>query len=358
MSSESRSALLFTPLSIRSVSIPNRIAVSPMCQYSSDDGMASDWHLVHLGSRAVGGAGLVMVEATAVEARGRITPGDMGIWSDAHIAPLARIAAFLKKQGSVPAIQLAHAGRKASSHLPWHGGKPLRDTEGAWQTVAPSALPFRDTDPEPAPLSVSEIRFLVAVFAAAAARSAQAGFDVVEIHSAHGYLLHEFLSPLSNRREDEYGGSFENRIRFLIEVVNAVRKVWPEHKPLFVRISATDWADGGWDLEQSAALARVLKDRGVDLIDCSSGALVPYARIPVAPGFQVPFAQRLREEGILTGAVGLITDPLQAEQILEQGQADLILLARELLRNPYWPLQAAKALGVPARVPDQYLRGF
>jgi 2,4-dienoyl-CoA reductase-like NADH-dependent reductase (Old Yellow Enzyme family) len=343
---------------MRGVTLPNRIAVSPMCQYSSVDGFANDWHLVHLGSRAVGGAGLVMVEATAVEARGRITPGDMGLWKDAHIGMLARIAEFVKAHGSVPAIQLAHAGRKASSRLPWQDGKPLSADEGAWQTIAPSAVPFRETDPVPAELSIAEIRALVDAFAAAAQRAENAGFDVVEIHGAHGYLLHEFLSPLSNLRSDEYGGSFENRTRIVCEVVDAVRRVWPADKPLWLRVSATDWAEGGWDVEQSAALARMVKPRGVDLIDCSSGALVHYARIPVAPLFQVPFAERIRREGVMTGAVGLITKPAEAEEILRLGQADVVLLAREMLRNPYWPMFAAKELGVAATIPNQYLRGF
>lgn len=320
--------------------------------------MANDWHLVHLGSRAIGGAGLVIMEATAVEPRGRITPADMGIWSDAHVPPLSRIATFLKQHGSVPAIQLAHAGRKASCQTPWDGNKPLRPEEGGWQTVAPSAIPFRESDPVPAALSKEEIHIVIEAFAASAARAGQAGFEVVEIHAAHGYLLHEFLSPLSNHRDDQYGGDFENRTRMLREVVQAVRRVWPQHKPLFVRISATDWAEGGWDLEQSATLAAMLKPLGVDLIDCSSGALAHYAQIPVAPGFQVPFAERIRKEGILTGAVGLITKPRQAEAILAEGRADLILLARELLRNPYWPLQAAKELGAAPRVPKQYLRAF
>jgi 2,4-dienoyl-CoA reductase-like NADH-dependent reductase (Old Yellow Enzyme family) len=351
---------LFTPLKIREITLRNRIAVSPMCEYSSDDGFANDWHLVHLGSRAVGGAGLVMVEATAVEARGRITPGDHGIWKDAHIEMLTRIAAFIKKQGAVAGIQIAHAGRKASCHVPWvKNGAPLTAEEGAWVTVAPSAVPFRDGDPPPVALDKAGIAEIVQAFAAAARRALAAGFEVLEIHGAHGYLTNEFLSPLSNRRTDEYGGSFENRIRFLRETVAAVRAVWPERLPLWVRISATDWKEGGWTIDDSVKLAAELRNRGVDLIDCSSGGSAADAKIPLGPGYQVPFAERIRKEtGILTGAVGMITEPLQAEEIIASGQADVVLLAREFLRDPYWPLHAARALGVDMAPPVQYSRAF
>lgn len=351
---------LFTPLTIRDITLRNRIAVSPMCEYSSEDGFANDWHLVHLGSRAVGGAGLVMVEATAVEARGRITPGDHGIWKDEHIEMLTRIAAFVKKQGAVAGIQIAHAGRKASCHIPWvKNGAALTREEGAWVTVAPSAVPFRDEDPAPAALEKAQIAEIVHAFAAAARRALAAGFEVLELHGAHGYLIHEFLSPLSNRRTDEYGGSFENRIRFLLETVGAVRAVWPERLPLWVRISATDWKDGGWTGDDSVKLAAVLRTRGVDLIDCSSGGSAIDAKIPFAPGFQVPFAERIRREtGILTGAVGMITEPRQAEEIVSSGQADVVSMAREFLRDPYWPLHAARALGVEVEPPIQYARAF
>jgi 2,4-dienoyl-CoA reductase-like NADH-dependent reductase (Old Yellow Enzyme family) len=351
---------LFTPLTIREVTFRNRIAVSPMCQYSSPDGFATEWHFVHLGSRAVGGAGLVMTEATAVEARGRITPGDQGIWKDEHIPALAREAAFIKQQGAVPGIQLAHAGRKASCHVPWEkNGAPIPIDAGGWQTVAPSAIPFRATDPIPLPLDPAGIRGIHDAFAAAAHRALQAGFELIELHCAHGYLAHEFLSPLSNQRSDQYGGSLENRIRFVLELARAVRHVWPERFPLFVRISAADWKEGGWNLDDSVQLARELRNLQVDLIDCSSGALVPDAVIPAAPGFQVPFAERIRREAdIRTGAVGLITDPHQADEITRCGKADVVLLAREFLRDPYWPLHAARALGVDFAPPVQYLRAF
>jgi 2,4-dienoyl-CoA reductase-like NADH-dependent reductase (Old Yellow Enzyme family) len=350
---------LFTPLTIRDITFRNRIGVSPMCQYSSRDGFAHDWHLIHLGSRAAGGAGLVMVEATAVEARGRITPGDVGLWKDEHIAPLARIAAFVKQQGAVPGIQLAHAGRKGSCHTPWNSGAPIPQSEGGWQTVAPSAVPFAPTDPIPAALDRAEIAALPALFADATRRALTAGFEVVEIHAAHGYLLHEFLSPLSNLRTDDYGGSFANRIRLLLEVTDAMRAVWPERLPLFVRISATDWKEGGWTADDSVRLAAELRGRGVDLIDCSSGGLASDAKIQPAPGFQVPFAERIRREtGILTAAVGLITEPQQADAILREGRADLVLLARQFLRDPYWPLHAAQALGIDTTPPVQYLRAF
>ena len=350
---------LFSPLEIRGIKFRNRIAVSPMCQYSCEDGFATDWHLVHLGSRAAGGAGLVIVEATAVEARGRISPNDMGLWKDEQIAPLAKAAAFIKTQGCVPGIQIAHAGRKASTAAPWLGGKVVSDSDGGWLPAAPSPVPFREGDTAPHELSLAEITDLVAAFAATAGRARIAGFEVLEIHGAHGYLLHEFLSPLANQRTDEYGGSYDNRIRLMLEVVKAVRQIWPESLPLFLRISATDWAEGGWTIDDSVELARRVKPLGVDLVDCSSGAMVPWARIPVAPGFQVPFAAQIRREaGILTGAVGLITEPAQADTIVRTEQADLVLLARELLRDPYWPIRAAKALGVDGPVPSQYLRGW
>jgi 2,4-dienoyl-CoA reductase-like NADH-dependent reductase (Old Yellow Enzyme family) len=349
---------LFSPLTIRGITISNRIAVSPMCQYSAHDGFANDWHLVHLGSRAVGGAGSVMVEATAVEDRGRITPGDLGIWKDEQIEPLARIARFCKQHGSVPGIQLAHAGRKASTEAPWLGGHPLAPDAGSWETVAPSSVPF-DGYPAPRQLTVPEIQGVVEAFASAARRALTAGFDFVEIHGAHGYLLHEFLSPLSNRRTDRYGGSLENRMRLTLEVTDAIRRLWPERLPLFLRISASDWSENGWTPENSVELARAVQPRGVDLIDCSSGGNVPSARIPIGPGYQVSFAQMVRREtGILTGAVGMITEPQQAEAILQCGAADLIIVARELLREPYWPIKAAEALGVPPQVPVQYGRAF
>lgn len=351
---------LFSQLQIRDITLRNRIAVSPMCQYSCEDGFATDWHLIHLGSRAAGGAGLVMAEATGVEAIGRISPGDLGIYTDAHIEPLARIAAFVKKQGAVAGIQIAHAGRKASCRVPWdQAGKAIPISEGGWQTVAPSAIPFHPTDPVPHALNRAGIESVIKSFAAAAGRALQAGFDVLELHSAHGYLLHEFLSPLSNHRTDEYGGTLENRMRLVLQVAEAVRKVWPQRLPLFVRISATDWKEGGWDIDQSVQLAAELKKRDVDLIDCSSGNLVPDAKIPFGPGFQVPFAERIRKEtGILTGAVGMITDPQQAEEVLQTGRADIVLLAREFLRDPYWPLHAAKALGVTPLPPVQYARAY
>jgi 2,4-dienoyl-CoA reductase-like NADH-dependent reductase (Old Yellow Enzyme family) len=348
---------LFDPLSIRSLTLRNRIAVSPMCQYSCTDGFATDWHLVHLGSRAVGGAGLVIAEATAVTPEGRITPQDLGLWQEAHVEPLARIARFIREQGAVAGIQLAHAGRKASCQVPWEGGKPIPVEAGGWVPEAPSAIPFDPASPPPHELTEEAIQQIVAAFAQSTRWALAAGFQVVELHAAHGYLLHEFLSPLSNTRTDAYGGSFESRTRFVRECVQAMRAVWPESLPLFVRISATDWVDGGWDLPQSIELARLLKPLGVDLIDCSSGGAVPKASIPVGPGYQVPFAEAIRREtGMLTGAVGLITEPQQAEAILQQGQADLVLLARELLRDPYWPLHAARTLGADVAWPVQYDR--
>lgn len=351
-------ALLFEPIAFRDVTLRNRIAVSPMCQYSSQDGLANNWHLVHLGSRAVGGAGLVIAEASGVAPEGRISPQDLGIWSDAHAEALAPTAAFIKEQGSVAGIQLAHAGRKASTRRPWEGRGVVPEAEGGWQTVAPSPIPFAESDPSPRELTADGIQRVVSAFAAAAERSYRAGFELVEIHAAHGYLLHEFLSPLSNHRTDEYGGSFENRTRIVREVALAIRHVWPERLPVFLRISATDWAEGGWDLEQSVELASQARDWGVDLIDCSSGALVP-GGIPkvIGPGYQTPLAERIRREaGIPTGAVGLITSAHQAEHILVTGQADLILVARELLRDPYWPLHAAHELKHPLQWPVQYER--
>jgi 2,4-dienoyl-CoA reductase-like NADH-dependent reductase (Old Yellow Enzyme family) len=346
---------LFSPLTLREVTLRNRIGVSPMCQYSAEDGFPTDWHLVHLGSRAVGGAGLVMVEATAVEPQGRISPADTGIWKDEHIPAFARIASFIRTQGAVAGIQLAHAGRKASVRRPWEGGGPISAAEGGWQTVAPSAIPFNSTDPEPHELAVDESRSLVQAFASAAKRALAAGFQVVEIHGAHGYLINEFLSPLTNHRKDEYA----DRCRFALEVTEAVRAEWPSNLPLFFRVSATDWIAGGWTPEDTVALARRLKQVGVDLIDCSSGGNSPFAKIPVGPGYQVPFAEQVRRDAdIATAAVGMITTPEQANSIIAKGKADVVLLAREFLRDPYFPRTAAKALGEKAEPPVQYLRAW
>jgi 2,4-dienoyl-CoA reductase-like NADH-dependent reductase (Old Yellow Enzyme family) len=349
---------LFSPIAFRAITLPNRIAVSPMCQYSSLDGFANDWHLVHLGSRAVGGAGLVFTEAAAILPEGRITPNDLGIWKDEHIAPLARIVDFLHGQGAHAGMQLAHAGRKASMNRPWDGERLLSPAEDGWTNVAaPSAIAFNDRYAKPHELDAAGIAGIKQAFAAAARRALTAGFDILELHAAHGYLLHEFLSPLSNHRTDIYGGSFENRIRLLLETVDAVRANWPANLPLFVRISATDYTPNGWDLDQSAALAHTLKQHGVDLIDVSSGGNVAGATIPTGPGYQVPFAERIRREAeIPTGAVGQITAPAQADQIIRTGQADLVLLAREMLRDPYWPLHAAEKLGAEISWPPQYLR--
>jgi 2,4-dienoyl-CoA reductase-like NADH-dependent reductase (Old Yellow Enzyme family) len=348
---------LFDPLAIRGVTLRNRIAVSPMCQYSSMNGYATDWHLVHLGSRAVGGAALVMTEATAVLPEGRISPQDLGIWEDGHIEMLSRIVGFIHQQGALAGIQLAHAGRKASTYAPGKGQGGIPESEGGWQVFGPSDVPFSDDYPLPQPLTLEGIRSVIEAFGQAAKRALQAGFDVIEIHAAHGYLVHEFLSPFSNHRRDEYGGTFENRTRLAREVVKSVRAVWPEGLPLFVRISATDWEEGGWDVNQSVELARRLKELGVDLIDCSSGGNLPHAHIPAGPGFQTPFAERIRREtGILTGTVGFITAPAQADHIIRSGQADIVLLAREMLRDPYWPLRAARELGHPTTWPVQYLR--
>ena len=350
---------LFSSLAMRGVVLRNRIVVSSMCEYSSDDGFATDWHLVHLGSRAVGGAALVMAEATAVAPEGRISPADLGIWKDEHVEMLSRITRFIKSQGALAGIQLAHAGRKASTEIPWKGNQYVPPEDDGWYPIyAPSAIPFRENDAVPVELDASGIKRVRKAFVDGAKRALDAGFDVVEIHAAHGYLLHEFLSPLSNTRTDEYGGSFENRIRLVCEVVADVRReVWPERLPLFVRISATDWAEGGWDVEQSVELAKRLGPLGVDLIDCSSGALVHGVRIPIEPGYQVKFASRIRREaGVMTGAVGLITEAAQANAIISSGDADVVLMAREMLRDPYFALHAAKALGAEVRWPEQYLR--
>ncbi len=350
-------AHLFEPLTLRGVTLKNRIVVSPMCQYSAVDGFANDWHLVHLGSRAVGGAALIIQEATAVSPEGRISPEDLGIWRDEHVPMLRRINDFIVAQGSVPGVQLAHAGRKASTFSPWMGYGEVPESAGGWPVVGPDGNAFADHYPVPQALDAAGIQQVVADFRAAAQRALAAGFQVIELHAAHGYLLHQFLSPLSNQRTDAYGGSFENRVRLLLEVVAATREVWPEHLPLIVRISATDWTESGWNADESVQLAALLKTRGVDLIDCSTGGNVPKAAIPVDPGYQVPFAARIRREaGILTGAVGLITTPAEAEAILANGQADLVLLAREFLREPYFPLVAARELGVEVPWPAQYER--
>jgi 2,4-dienoyl-CoA reductase-like NADH-dependent reductase (Old Yellow Enzyme family) len=348
---------LFDPLSLRSITLSNRIVVSPMCQYSSVDGLANAWHEVHLGTRAVGGAALVFTEATAVTAEGRISPQDLGIWSGGHVAPLQRIVRLIKSQGASAGMQLAHAGRKGSTTPPWDGIRGIAEADGGWIPIGPTDAPFSSTYVRPRAATARDLAAVVDAFRAAATRMLEAGFDVLEIHAAHGYLIHEFLSPLVNTRSDEYGGSFDNRARLCLDVVAAVRAVWPERLPLFVRISATDWVEGGWDIEQSVELARRLRARGVDLVDCSSGGAVADAKIPLAPGYQVPFAERIRREaGIATGAVGLITDPAQAAEIVATGRADCVLLARELLRDPYWPLHAAQALGCTVSWPRQYLR--
>ena len=348
---------LFEPLTLRSLTLKNRIVVSPMCQYSSPDGFATDWHLVHLGARAVGGAGLIISEAAAISPEGRITPDDLGIWQDAHLPMLRRITNFIKEQGCVAGIQLAHAGRKASTLAPWKGHGLVPETAGGWQVVAPSALPFADNYPQPLALDEAGIQKIITDFRTAAQRTLSAGFQLIELHAAHGYLLHQFLSPLSNQRTDAYGGSFENRIRLLLEVVRATREVWPAELPLFVRLSATDWTEGGWTIDESVRLAGLLKNQGVDLIDTSTGGNAPHATIPVGPGYQVEFAEQIRQKaGILTGAVGLITTPAEAERIITTGQADLVLLAREFLREPYFPLFAAAELGVEMPWPPQYER--
>ena len=348
---------LFEPLTLRQLTLANRIIVSPMCQYSSVDGFANDWHFVHLGSRAAGGPAMVFTEAAAVTPEGRISPEDLGIWSDAHVETLARIARFVHEQGAAAGMQIAHSGRKGSTRAPFRGVGAVPLSEGGWTPLGPTADPFADGFPTPRAVDAAEIPGIVAAFRDAARRARQAGFDVVEVHSAHGYLLHEFLSPLTNHRTDAYGGTLANRMRLCLEVVDAVRGVWPESRPVFVRISSTDWAEGGWDIEQSVELARRLRERGVDLIDCSSGGAVATARVPIEPGYQVPFAERIRREaGIMTGAVGLITTPQQADEIVRAGRADCVLLARELLRDPYWPLRAARELGHLVPWAPQYLR--
>ena len=347
----------FSPLTLKSVTLKNRLIVSPMCQYSSVDGFADDWHLVHLGSRAVGGVSLVISEATAVSPEGRISPDDLGIWKDEHLEKLAQITAFIKAQDCVPGIQLAHAGRKASTYAPWKGHGKVAEEDGGWLTVAPSPIAFADNYPLPVELDTQGIQKVIADFTAAAERAHRAGFQVAEIHAAHGYLLHQFLSPLSNQRTDNYGGSFENRIRLLLEVIEGVKTVWPADLPLLVRISATDWAEGGWDGDSSVQLASILKTVGVDLIDVSTGGLAHHQQIPVGPGYQVPFAARIKKEaGMLTSTVGLITDVAQAEAILANGEADAVMMARELLRNPYFPLKAAAELGDDIAWPVQYER--
>jgi len=350
-------ALLFEPITIGSVTLKNRIVVSPMCEYSSQNGFANDWHLVHLGSRAVGGAALVIAEATAVSPEGRITHDDLGIWKDEHIDFLSRIASFIEKQNAVPGIQLAHAGRKASHHSPWKGGKALQPNEIPWQTLAPSAIPFREGDPTPAAMSMQQIQQVINDFRSAAIRAVKAGFKIMEIHAAHGYLLNEFMCLSSNQRTDDYGGPFENRIRIVLDVIDAVRDVWSKELPLFIRISCTEWIGGGWTLEDSIRFVQAIKGKEVDLVDCSSGGNSHAQKIPGAPLYQVPFAEAIKKQtGVKTAAVGLITTPQQAEGILQAQQADLIVLARQLLRDPYFPLHAAKQLGVDIPWPDQYLR--
>jgi 2,4-dienoyl-CoA reductase-like NADH-dependent reductase (Old Yellow Enzyme family) len=350
-------SLLFSPLSIKAITLKNRIAMSPMCQYSAVDGFANDYHLVHYGSRALGGTGLIIQEATAVSPEGRITPGDLGLWDDNHIKKLTDIVNFIHDHGSVAGIQLAHAGRKASCAKPWDGGKQLGQNETGWKTVSSSAIPFNPEDVPPLALDADGIKKVVSDFRAAAQRALQAGYKLVEIHGAHGYLVHQFLSPLTNHRTDSYGGSFENRIRLLLEIVGAIQTVWPQNLPVFVRLSATDYVEGGWNADETVKLASVLKKNGVDLVDTSSGGSVPYAKIPFGPGYQVGFAERVkREAGIMTGAVGLITEFQQAEDILVQEQADLILIARASLRDPYFALHAAHALGDDVAWPLQYTR--
>lgn len=351
-------AELFKPLKIKSIEFKNRLVISPMCEYSSEDGFATNWHLVHLGSRAVGGAGLIITEAAAVSPEGRITPDDLGIWKDEHITELKKIVGFIHDHGSVAGIQLAHAGRKASHQSPWKGSQLIPSTEPeGWQTVAPSAIAYKEGTEVPIALDEAGIAKVIRDFKEATRRSIEVGFKVVELHAAHGYLLHQFLSPLSNQRTDQYGGSFENRIRFLLEVTDAVQEVWPKDLPFFVRISATDWAEGGWTAEESVKLSTILKDKGVDLIDCSTAGLVSWQKIPAGPGFQVPFAEQIKKEtGILTGAVGLLTEAVQMEEIVASGKADLVLIARESLRDPYFPLHAAQQLGVDLPWPVQYDR--
>jgi len=348
---------LFFPLNIRGITLKNRIAMSPMCQYSCVDGMVSDWHLVHLGSRAIGGTALILTEATAVAPEGRISPDDAGIWNDVQTDAFKKITDFISSAGAIPGIQLAHAGRKASTYAPGKGDGEVKPENGGWQTLAPSAIRFSESFPLPKEMTKSDIRNVVVQFRKAAERSVRAGFKLIELHAAHGYLLHEFLSPYSNKRNDEYGGSLENRMRLPLEVLAAFRSALPDSFPVIVRISSTDWVEGGWDIEQSVQLARKLKEAGADLIDTSSGGNISHALIPVGPGYQAPFAERIKREAeIMTGAVGLITLPEQAEQIISAGQADIVLLARELLRNPYWPFTAARQLKADIEWPRQYLR--
>lgn len=350
---------LFTPFTQRSVSLRNRIVIAPMCEYSATDGLPNDWHFVHLGSRAVGGAGLLITEATAISPEGRISAGDVGLWNEAQQQAWQPIVAFIKAQGAVAGVQLAHAGRKASVMRPWEGGGPLAADAGAWQTVAPSAVPFDTHWHVPQALDSAGIAQVIADFRAAAVRALATGFQLIELHGAHGYLLHQFLSPLSNHRTDNYGGSFENRTRLVREVIAAVREVWPEHLPLWLRISATDWSEGGWDVEQTVQLAREVKSMGVDLVDISSGGLMPHVKIPLSPGYQVPFAARVRHDaGIATGAVGLITESTHAARIIDEGAADVVLIARESLRDPYFPRRAAQELGVTITAPEQYQRAW
>jgi 2,4-dienoyl-CoA reductase-like NADH-dependent reductase (Old Yellow Enzyme family) len=348
---------LFSPLQIKSIKFKNRIAISPMCQYSAEEGFANNWHLVHLGSRAIGGAGLIIQEATAVSPEARISPADLGLWSDDHIKKLKKINKFIISQGSIPGIQLAHAGRKASVSAPWYGNKKLAQNQGGWETVAPSAIGYHENEPTPTALDKSGIQKVITDFKLATRRAVVAGYQVMEIHGAHGYLLHQFLSPLTNVRTDEYGGSFENRIRLTLEVLKAVQSEWPKNLPLLVRISATDWAEGGWNIEESIELSKILKEQGVDLIDVSSGGLVSHQQIPLGPNYQVPFAEQIKKEtAILTGAVGLITTVQQAEDIVASGKADLVLFARESLRNPNIGLDFAHELGVDVQWPIQYER--
>jgi len=349
---------LFSPIKIKNIEFKNRLVVSPMCEYSSEDGFANDWHMVHLGSRAIGGAALVITEATAVSPEGRITAGDLGIYKDDHIAKLKQITDFIHEHDAIAGIQLAHAGRKASHLIPWDGGAQIHsDQPGGWKTVAPSAISFTENEEAPVVLDKAGIKKVKSDFKAATVRAIKAGFKVIELHAAHGYLIHEFLSPLSNQRTDEYGGSFENRVRFLLEITEAVRSVWPEENPLFVRISASDWTEGGWSADDSVALSKILLTMGVDLVDCSSGGNVPNAKIPIKPGYQVEFSEKIKvETDILTSAVGLITEAMQADSIIRQGQADLVIMARELLRDPYFPLRAAHQLGRDVKWPVQYER--
>ena len=348
---------LLSPLTIKDITFRNRIAISPMCQYSAEDGFANDWHLVHYGSRAVGGAALIIQEATAVSPEGRISPGDLGIYKEEHIEKLRQITSFIHQHGAIAGIQLAHAGRKAGCAKPWDGGKQLKESDGGWKTVSASAIAFNPEDNSPVALDLAGINKVVNDFKLAAKRTLQAGYKVIEIHAAHGYLIHQFLSPLSNQRNDNYGGSFENRIRLILEITKAIKTEWPQNLPLFVRISATDWAEGGWNVEEAVKLSSILKQNGVDLIDCSSGGMVPYQKIPLGPGYQVAFAERIKKEtGILTGAVGLITEAQQAEDILEKEQADFIVIARASLRDPYFALNAAKLLEDNIEWPLQYMR--